>query len=104
MSATKSVSVDFEIFGKVQGVFFRKYTQKRALNLGLGGFVMNTSKGTVVGRIEGEQKKVKDMKQWLEKTGSPKSRIDRAVFSEEKPMTQASASGNKEQKVALSKR
>lgn len=35
------ISVDYEIFGKVQGVFFRKYTQVRGLQA-LGTYqVMN---------------------------------------------------------------
>lgn len=91
--ATKLVSVDFEVYGKVQGVFFRKYTQKRAQALGLRGFVQNTSKGTVVGRMEGDPRKVKEMKTWLEKVGSPKSRIDKAVFSEEKSIAMCNVSG-----------
>jgi len=35
--------VSFEIFGKVQGVFFRKHTQQTASALGLRGHVQNTS-------------------------------------------------------------
>ena len=35
-------AVDFEVFGKVQGVFFRKYTQRQAVELGVRGWIMNT--------------------------------------------------------------
>ncbi|XP_060575297.1 acylphosphatase-1-like [Ruditapes philippinarum] len=42
------VSVDFEVFGKVQGVFFRRYTQKKAKELHIVGWVMNTHRGTVL--------------------------------------------------------
>lgn len=36
---SKLVSCDFEVFGKVQGVYFRKYTEKQAIILGLRGEV-----------------------------------------------------------------
>ena len=46
--------LEYEVFGKVQGVFFRKYTKKEADKLKLTGWVMNTEKGTVVGVADGE--------------------------------------------------
>ncbi|XP_029668780.1 acylphosphatase-1-like [Formica exsecta] len=75
-----------------QGVFFRKYTQKRGKELGLKGWCMNTSNGTVVGRLEGEKSQVEEMKQWLRHTGSPQSRIDKAEFRNEKEISQPSFS------------
>ena len=45
---------------------------------------MNTESGTVVGQMQGAEDKVKKMKEWLTKTGSPKSKIDRAEFKNEK--------------------
>jgi acylphosphatase len=52
-NSTNLVSVDYEIFGKVQGVFFRKFTAAEANKLKLVGWVMNTDKGTVKGQIQG---------------------------------------------------
>lgn len=78
------VSVDYEIFGKVQGVFFRKYTQAESKKLGLVGWVQNTNRGTVQGQLQGPVSKVRFMQEWLEKRGSPKSHIDRANFNNEK--------------------
>lgn len=52
-SSTNLISVDYEIFGKVQGVFFRKFTAAEATKLKLVGWVMNTEKGTVKGQIQG---------------------------------------------------
>ncbi|XP_017767543.1 PREDICTED: acylphosphatase-1-like [Eufriesea mexicana] len=86
---SKLVGVDFEVFGRVQGVFFRKYTQKRGTELGLKGWCMNTDKGTVVGRLEGEKSKVEEMKNWLRTTGSPESAIDEAVFKNEKEISES---------------
>ncbi|OWF41196.1 acylphosphatase-2-like [Mizuhopecten yessoensis] len=82
------LSVDFEVIGKVQGVFFRKYTQKNASQRGLVGWVQNTERGSVTGKMQGPEKEVKDMKRWLKKTGSPKSRIDRCIFKDEQTITQ----------------
>lgn len=78
------ISVDYEIFGKVQGVFFRKYTQAEGKKLGLVGWVQNTDQGTVQGQLQGPISKVRHMQEWLEKKGSPKSHIDRANFNNEK--------------------
>lgn len=42
---------------------------------------MNTSKGTVKGRLEGPANSINDMQKWLKTIGSPRSKIDKAVFS-----------------------
>ena len=76
----------YEIFGKVQGVFFRKCTKKKADSLGISGWVQNTTQNTVIGEIEGKSKEVEKMKNWLTKEGSPKSRIDKAVFEGEQTL------------------
>ncbi|XP_015114109.1 acylphosphatase-2 [Diachasma alloeum] len=86
----KLVGVDFEVFGRVQGVFFRKYTQKKAEELSLKGWCMNTDQSTVTGRVEGEKSKVEMMKDWLRKTGSPQSAIDKAEFKNEQEITEIS--------------
>ncbi|XP_054056862.1 acylphosphatase-1 [Rissa tridactyla] len=81
------VSVDYEVSGKVQGVFFRKYTQREAKRLGLVGWVQNTSHGTVQGQIQGPSARVRELQEWLRKVGSPQSCISRADFSNEKEIT-----------------
>lgn len=85
--SSKLHSVDFEVFGRVQGVFFRKYTQQEAQKLNLVGWVMNTHKSTVAGRIQGREDAIRKMKEWLKNTGSPKSVIERVEFSGEKDLT-----------------
>uniref|UniRef100_T1IQP0 Acylphosphatase n=1 Tax=Strigamia maritima TaxID=126957 RepID=T1IQP0_STRMM len=86
------LSVDYEVFGKVQGVFFRKYTQHKAKELGLTGWVRNTSEGTVVGQMEGDDTKVSEMKHWLQNVGSPQSRIDKCEFKNEKQVSKTNFS------------
>ncbi|NWU66796.1 ACYP2 protein, partial [Pterocles burchelli] len=82
-------SVDYEVFGRVQG----KYTEEEARKLGVVGWVKNTSKGTVTGQIQGPEDKVNAMKSWLSKVGSPSSRIDRTNFSNEKEISKLDFSG-----------
>ncbi|XP_071354229.1 acylphosphatase-1 [Trachinotus anak] len=84
MSDEDLISVDYEIFGRVQGVFFRKYTQAEGKKLGLVGWVQNTRAGTVQGQLQGPRNKVKEMQEWLKSTGSPKSQITKSEFKNEK--------------------
>ncbi|XP_057217591.1 acylphosphatase-1 isoform X2 [Triplophysa rosa] len=57
----KYVSVDFEIFGNVQGVCFRMYTEAEGKMLGVNGWVKNTRQGTVAGQVQGPPEKVKEI-------------------------------------------
>ncbi|GBN33628.1 Acylphosphatase-2 [Araneus ventricosus] len=77
-------SVDFEVFGIVQGVFFRKYTRDKGKDLNLKGWCMNTSKGTVVGTMQGKEENIEEMKNWLRRTGSPMSKIEKCIFTNER--------------------
>ncbi|KAK9507998.1 hypothetical protein O3M35_007752 [Rhynocoris fuscipes] len=71
------VSVEFEVFGHVQGVYFTKYCRDMCLQLGLGGWVKNSKRGTILGKIQGSKLNVEKMIQWLSQTGSPGCRIER---------------------------
>ncbi|XP_015687237.1 acylphosphatase-2 [Protobothrops mucrosquamatus] len=87
MASSELWAVDYEIYGEVQGVFFRKYTEEQGRKLGLVGWVKNTAHGTVTGQVQGTKEKVEIMKNWLRSVGSPMSRIDQAVFSNERQIT-----------------
>ncbi|KAM8852005.1 acylphosphatase-2 [Synchiropus picturatus] len=87
------VSVDFEVFGHVQGVCFRMYTEQEGRRLGLVGWVKNTSAGTVVGQLQGPGAVVEEMKVWLSREGSPSSRITRASFSNQRSIQCLELSG-----------
>ncbi|KAM9364625.1 acylphosphatase-2-like [Pholidichthys leucotaenia] len=89
------LSVDFEIFGYVQGVCFRMYTEREGLRLGLVGWVKNTYSGTVVGQVQGPAHQVEEMKLWLSKEGSPSSRITRASFTNQRNIDRLELSGFK---------
>ncbi|KAK9786084.1 hypothetical protein WJX73_010670 [Symbiochloris irregularis] len=74
----------YEVQGKVQGVFFRVYTSKEAERLKVVGWVQNTSSGHVEGEIQGQPDQVEEMKEWLKTRGSPGSRIDKCIITDEK--------------------
>lgn len=71
MIITKHVVVK----GRVQGVFFRDYTRKQAIQHNLTGWVRNLPDGSVEALFYGEEKMVSDILSWL-KQGSPQSRVD----------------------------
>lgn len=52
------------ISGRVQGVFFRANTQRKAQELGLRGWVKNTRDGRVEVIAEGEKEKIKKLIDW----------------------------------------
>ncbi|XP_017490466.1 PREDICTED: acylphosphatase-2-like [Rhagoletis zephyria] len=82
------LSVEYRVFGRVQGVFFRKYTKEKADQLGIFGWVKNERDGTVSGLMQGTEAKIDNMKHWLSHKGSPLSRIDKCEFTNEKVLDQ----------------
>lgn len=60
--------------GRVQGVFFRSYTQERAYQWGIAGWVKNRSDGKLEAVFEGEEEKVKKMVDWCRK-GPPGAHV-----------------------------
>lgn len=88
-------SCEFEVFGTVQGVFFRKFTQKQALSLELRGWCMNTAAETVKGGLEGPRSNLSAMLEWLKLTGSPSSKIEKLVATELKAIPEYTLTGFK---------
>eukprot|EP00064_Thunnus_orientalis_P021472 superscaffoldBa00006524_g21637 len=74
-------------------LFRALYTEEEGRSLGLSGWVKNTRQGTVIGQIQGSLDKVDQMKHWLEFVGSPSSRIDRAVFSNQRDISKMEIPG-----------
>lgn len=83
-----SKSIQFEVFGKVQGVFFRKYTKKKADLLNLKGWCKNTARGTVQGEAVGSAQQMPSFVKYLESEGSPKSRIENCDITEVEKLDQ----------------
>ena len=69
------LAVHGKVYGRVQGVFFRDNTAKKAKELGVKGWVRNVSDGSVEVSFEGEDDKVEEMIAFLEQ-GPIMSRVD----------------------------
>ncbi|XP_053643983.1 acylphosphatase-2 isoform X2 [Cherax quadricarinatus] len=74
-------SVDFEVFGKVQGCNFIKVAKDNADRLGITGWIKNNKTGTVGGRLQGPKSHVDQMVKWLSEEGSPGCHIERCQLS-----------------------
>ena len=67
-----------KVHGKVQGVWFRKYTLDCANRVGIVGTVKNLSDGTVLVHAIGQN--LEEFKKYL-KIGSPDSDVNKIDFS-----------------------
>jgi len=65
--------------GHVQGVGFRHFAHRRAVLLGLTGFVMNLKDGRVRVHAEGAREVIEELARDLEK-GPPLARVDRVAI------------------------
>jgi len=63
------------VSGRVQGVFFRDATRRKAQELGLGGWVRNLPDGRVEALFEGTSDAVRQVVQWCE-GGTPEASVD----------------------------
>ncbi|WP_028841287.1 acylphosphatase [Thermodesulfobacterium hveragerdense] len=70
------------ISGKVQGVYFRAYTEEEALRLGVKGWVRNLPDGRVEAVFEGEDEAVDKMVAWCHR-GSPYAKVTHVEVIEE---------------------
>jgi len=76
----ENTRVLLNIYGRVQGVFFRAETQKQASNLGLTGWVKNNSNGTVQAIAEGDKQSINQLISWC-KEGSSAAAVDKVDVS-----------------------
>jgi len=74
-------TVSITVSGKVQGVFFRKYTIAAALKFDITGFVKNTSEGTVYIEATGTENAIKEFINWCNE-GSPWSSVEKVVVNQ----------------------
>ncbi len=73
--------------GRVQGVFFRAYTEEEARRQGLVGWVRNLADGDVEAMICGSAENIESMIKWLH-TGSPMADVKEVFVSGIEPMEQ----------------
>lgn len=75
--------LNIRITGRVQGVFFRAWTQKKAREIGIRGFVRNEPDGSVYAEAEAEESQLDEFLACLKK-GPPGARVEQ-VASDEAP-------------------
>ena len=75
---TDLASVRLIVHGYVQGVYFRDFTSRQAIELGLTGYVRNLSEGTVEVNAEGERKQLEKLISYL-KVGPPAAKVTKVV-------------------------
>jgi acylphosphatase len=63
------------VTGRVQGVFFRAWTQAQARELGVAGWVRNASDGSVEAHLEGALDSVEQMIERM-RGGPPSARVE----------------------------
>ena len=73
------------VSGRVQGVAFRATTAEQATQLGVVGWVMNRSDGSVEIEAEGAPEQVAALLAWCEQ-GPPHARVSRFVVEELTPV------------------
>jgi acylphosphatase len=77
---TRTVTVRIE--GRVQGVYYRAWTEQNARALGLDGWVRNARDGSVEAAFSGPADKVADMLKRCER-GPPDARVTSVVVTGE---------------------
>ena len=78
----KKIRVHLIIEGRVQGVWFRESTRRKALSLGVYGWVRNLPDGTVEVVAEGDEDKVEELVKWCYK-GPPAAEVIKVRKREE---------------------
>ncbi len=72
------------VTGRVQGVFFRAWTQQQANELGVTGWVRNSPDGSVEAHLEGEDRAVAELIERL-RDGPPAALVQRVAITEVEP-------------------
>ena len=77
---TDLTSIRALVYGYVQGVFFRSFVYKQAIELGLTGYVCNLPTGEVEIKAEGDRNKLEKLIDHL-KVGPPKAMVEKVAAS-----------------------
>ena len=78
------VGRDVRVTGRVQGVFFRAWTQQQANGLGVAGWVRNCPDGGVEAHLAGEEDAVLKLIERM-RSGPPGATVDRLSVDDAEP-------------------
>lgn len=77
-------AITIKVIGKVQGVWFRASTQKKALELGVVGNVRNLEDGSVWVEAQAEEPALQQLIDWCH-LGSPNANVLECIVTETEP-------------------
>ncbi len=77
----KKKALHIIVKGKVQGVFYRKTTHKKAIELGLTGWVKNLRDGSVEIEVEGPESQMVEFVTWCA-TGPKNAEVSQLIQQE----------------------
>ena len=80
-------NVFVRVSGRVQGVWFRASTKQKAEQLGVTGWIRNTSDGCIEAIFEGNKNMVKEMVDWCNH-GPPHAKVENIEIKNQ-PVTNA---------------
>jgi acylphosphatase len=89
MSSSLRIARRYVIYGRVQGVGFRYFTQNRAIACGVKGWVKNQHDGTVLVHAEGREIDLQQFETYL-RMGPPGARVDQINTSQVQPQYKSS--------------
>ncbi len=72
--------IEIRVYGLVQGVGFRAYTMRRALELGLSGFAKNEKDGSVYIVAEGEEEKLMGLLELVKRGPGRVEKVDYKIM------------------------
>lgn len=70
------VAVRVQVTGRVQGVFFRQSTARRAEESGVTGWIRNLPDGGVEAWLQGRHDSVEQVVDWMRAGGPPGAQVD----------------------------
>ncbi|MDF7681242.1 acylphosphatase [Enterobacteriaceae bacterium ESL0689] len=82
-----AVCMMIKVYGSVQGVGFRYFTQQAALRLGLTGYVRNLADGSVEALACGEREQIMKLITCLEAGGPRYAKVDKVSQQPCRPTT-----------------
>lgn len=71
-----NIHLNIKVQGRVQGVGFRNFTHRKALDMGIVGFCRNQKDGSVYIEVETTQMKADEFLEWMYK-GPPLAKVSK---------------------------